>query len=224
MKKLRNLSATMLVLLLAIAPIHAQIVLIPEQYDFGEVSLGESASTIITISNTWWGNLTLENTQLLPGGGSFTLVNVPPSGAVVPPGSSLLFGIEFSPNSEGFYTATVEIQWANGESGTSRVEVSGTGVHAQSPQSTIEGIINFFDTSVANGSLVGAGPGKSATNRLNVVRKMLVRAGYLLGKGNYKAACGQLGSALKRCNEFVQGDAQNDLIEMLLSLMYDLGC
>ena len=225
MKKLRLLSVTILILLFAVAPVHAQIDVVPDQFDFGEVDVGDSDSQNFTIMNSWWGNLAIASIELLPGGGGdFNLVNSPAPGTIVAPGSLIYFGIDFSPTSEGLHTAEIVIRWTNGESGTATVELSGTAVAAQPPPSTIQGIINFFDTSVANGSLVGAGPGKSAENRLNALRNMLIRASYLLSAGNYEAACGQLGAAFKRCNDFVQGEAQIDLIQMISSLMNDLGC
>ena len=122
------------------------------------------------------------------------------------------------------YTADVVIRWTNGEAGTGYVALSGTGVSAQPPPTTIQDILNFFDTSVANGTLVGNGPGNSADGRLNAFRNMLIQTSYLISSGNYDAACGQLNAALKRCDDFVQGDAQVDLKQMISQLMYDLGC
>ena len=53
---------------------------------------------------------------------------------------------------------------------------------------------------------------------------MLIEASNLISAGNYEAACDQLGAALNRCNDFVQGAAQDDLAQMISDLMNDLGC
>lgn len=93
----------------------------PEQYDFGEVEVGASASTQIEISNAWWGNLSIDSVEVFPAGSDFTLINPLPSGTIIPPGSVLTFGVEFRPTVEGLATAIVEIEWVDGESGTSVV-------------------------------------------------------------------------------------------------------
>jgi hypothetical protein len=224
MRKLRFLLVMMPFLTMVFTPIRAQIEVIPDQYDFGELSVGESESQNFTITNSWWGQLVIESTVLFDAGGSFALVNAPPDGTVVPPESIISFGVSFSPASEGMFTAQIVIDWTNGENGISTVELSGSAIAAQPPPLTIQDILNFFDTSVANGSLTGTGPGKSGENRLNAVRNMLIQVSYFLSAGNYEAACDQLGAALKRCNDFLQGGAQNDLMQMISGLMNGLGC
>ena len=103
------------------------------------------------------------------------------------------------------------------------VLLSGTGVAAQSPVS-IQDILDFFDASVANGTLSGAGPGSSADGRLKALRNMLVHAGYQISAGSYEDACEQLNDALKRSDEFVQGASQYDLSQMIWDLLDGLGC
>ena len=61
-------------------------------------------------------------------------------------------------------------------------------------------------------------------NRLNALRNMLNQASYLINEGDYEAACDQLGAALKRCDDFVEGTAAGDLKMMISELMNDLGC
>jgi hypothetical protein len=91
-------------------------------------------------------------------------------------------------------------------------------------------ILNFFDESVADGSLVGEGPGKSAENRLNALRNMLETAGNLIDAGDYQAACGQLMAVYKKTDgdpkapDFVSGPAAIELAIMILDLMDNLGC
>jgi len=95
---------------------------------------------------------------------------------------------------------------------------------------TIDDILELFDDSVANGSLTGDGPGKSANGRLNALRNMLDMAGDLIAIGDIEGACGQLKAASRKCDgerkppDFVAGDAVNELYEMIVELMAELGC
>jgi len=63
---------------------------------------------------------------------------------------------------------------------------------------TVEGILNFFDASVADGSLVGNGPGNSAEGRKNALRNMIEAACDLIDDGYIKDACQQLLDAYQR--------------------------
>ena len=68
------------------------------------------------------------------------------------------------------------------------------------PTPSIDGILDFFDESVANGTLEGDGPGKSAENRLKAFRKMLVKAGEMIDNENINAACNKLNAIFKKCD------------------------
>ena len=81
--------------------------------------------------------------------------------------------------------------------------------------------IRVFSSWVFSG---GGGAGGSADGRLNALINMLNQANYLINIDDYEAACDQLGATLKRCDDFVQGTAQNDLKQMISELMNDLGC
>ncbi len=95
---------------------------------------------------------------------------------------------------------------------------------------TIDAILEFFDASVANGSLVGSGPGKSANGRRNALRNMIEAAGDLIDDGYIEEACQQLLDAYQRCDglprppEFVAGPAASTLAQMILDLMGELDC
>jgi hypothetical protein len=62
-------------------------------------------------------------------------------------------------------------------------------------------ILEFFDDSVADGSLTGSGPGKSANGRLNALRNMLEMAAEFIFVGDIEDACGQLEACLKNATE-----------------------
>ena len=84
-------------------------------------------------------------------------------------------GVSFTPSAEGFVTAVLEVQWTNGESGTSTVALAGIGVTATPPPPTVEDVLAEFDERVANGALYGSGPGNSAEGRLGALRNKIAR-------------------------------------------------
>jgi hypothetical protein len=88
----------------------------------------------------------------------------------------------------------------------------------------------FFDASVANGTLYGNGPGKSADGRRNALRNQIETAGDLIDDSAAQEACQQLLDAYQRCDglprppEFVAGPAAPTLAQMILDLMGQLEC
>ncbi len=91
------------------------------------------------------------------------------------------------------------------------VLLGGVGTQAEPPPSTtIADILDFFDASVADGTLVGNGPGKSANGRKNALRNMIEAAGDLIDDYYVEEACQQLLDAY--------------LAQMILDLMASLGC
>jgi hypothetical protein len=95
---------------------------------------------------------------------------------------------------------------------------------------TIEAVLKFFDASVADVTLEGEGPGKSAEARLNALRNMLEMAGDLIEIGDIEGACWQLKAALEKCDgdplqpDFVTGEAVTELYNKILELMEELEC
>lgn len=94
----------------------------------------------------------------------------------------------------------------------------------------INDIIDFFDTSVEDGSLEGTDSGSSSRGRLMGLRNMLNTARNLINRGNINGACQQLQNAYLRTDgkfpppDFVKGDAAENLAKMILDLMENLGC
>jgi cysteine-rich repeat protein len=105
--------------------------------------------------------------------------------------------------------------------------VDGDGCEA-SCQTTISQIPAFFDASVADGSLVGNGPGKSAKGRLGALRNQIEAAGAAIASGDQR--CGPLRSALERTDgtspppDFAAGPAAPELVGRLEDLQVGLGC
>jgi len=98
------------------------------------------------------------------------------------------------------------------------------------PIEEIEEILDFIDDSVGDGTLAGEGLGNSADNRLNALRNKLEEAQGLIEAGLYEEACDQLWSIYKKCDgesrppDFVTGEAAEDLADMILLIMDELGC
>jgi hypothetical protein len=94
----------------------------------------------------------------------------------------------------------------------------------------IQDILDFIDASIGTGDLVGAGPGRSADNRLNALINMIENARTLITSGNISEACGQLDAAYKKCDgelrppDFVAGVAAVELADMILAIRASLGC
>jgi hypothetical protein len=89
---------------------------------------------------------------------------------------------------------------------------------------TMQEILLFFDTMVANGTLKGDGPGKSADNRLKALRNMLQAAANLIAAGNMEAAYQQLYDAYRKADgdphipDFIAGTSEVELAQMILAL------
>jgi hypothetical protein len=98
------------------------------------------------------------------------------------------------------------------------------------PEDPIEEILEFVEDSVEDQTLTGDGPGKSGDNRLNALINMIEEAQTLIEAGLYEEACDQLWSVYRRCDgelrppDFVTGDAADDLADMILLIMDELGC
>jgi len=130
-----------------------------------------------------------------------------------------------------------------GNDGSFNVMDTGTGVLVSgsftlhslqlSPSNSLEAIqniISFLDSSVADGTLTGCGPGHSAQGRLIAFRNMLETVSDLIQSGEIATACEQLMDAYSRADglerppEFVTGPAASILAEMMLDLIAILGC
>ncbi|MHC5200100.1 MAG: FIMAH domain-containing protein, partial [Planctomycetota bacterium] len=92
----------------------------------------------------------------------------------------------------------------------------------------IQNILDFLDASVAEGSLLGYGPGNSASKRLKALRNMIESASDLIDAGDYAHAVDQLESVAKKTDDvakpqdFVVGEATSTLNTMINELIADL--
>ncbi len=206
----------------------------PLDYDFGNVTIGDSATTIVTIQNTNRHNLTI--TALSLTGDSdpdFSITSRDPLPIVLDWDyrTSTDVEITFAPTSPGYKTGVLVIVSDDLVNSVILVPLGGEGVFDEpDPEEQIADILDFIDESVGLGDLEGSGNGNSAGNRLNAFINMIEAAGDLIEAGDIEGACGQLMAAYKKCDgqprppDFVEGDAQEQLAAMILQLMADFGC
>lgn len=94
----------------------------------------------------------------------------------------------------------------------------------------IDTILEFFDESVADGTLEGNVPGRSGKKRLKVFRNMIVKTAHLIDCGKMKRGCKKLYWLYNRCDglpkpkDFVAGPAAPELADMIEDFMYELEC
>ena len=208
----------------------------PLEHDFGNVFIGNSSTTIVTISN--WGGHPLVIFDISLGSGSssdfsitssldLSVVLQPPNGDV----NSIDVEIIYTPSSEGYHSDVLEISSNDPINSFVMVNLYGTGTaQGVSPEEQIANILAFFDESVIAGTLEGKGPGKSALKRLFVFRKSIETASKLIERGRIRAACGLLWIAYRQCDgermppDFIKGAATPELNTMILELIGSLGC
>ena len=97
---------------------------------------------------------------------------------------------------------------------------------------SIATIIDFYNSSIDDGSISGAGPGNSAPHREKTILNQLLAAGSFIDSGDIESACMQLSDTLKRidtdgvlgADEFVTGDSAGELATQIGQLQEQLSC
>lgn len=228
-----KLAVTMVVAFGTISPALAdqRIEVTPVQHDFGDVQVGAMCTAAITISNFDGHLLEVYDIDFVAGSSSdFAVTTAPLLPVTIPSGSSVEVHIAFTPSCEGYSCASLEIGSDDPVNPIVTVALEGVGVASAPPPVTIEDTLAFFDASVADGTLVGSGPGDSAEKRLNALRNMLVAAGDLIDDGLNEEACEQLWAAYTKCDgqaippDFVAGPAVIELAGMIQEVIVSLGC
>jgi predicted outer membrane repeat protein len=202
------------------------------EYDFGDVNIGTSDMTFVTIYNSGSANLTVSAISFTPDSNSdFSITSGPSLPAAIEPDGFVYVGITYSPSVEGYVTAILEIISDDPDEDLVQINLGGFGVQTElPPEGQIAEILAFFDASVADGGLLGSGPGKSAQGRLGALRNMIEASGDLIEDGLLEEACEQLLDAYNRIDgqprppEFAQGTAAPTLAGMIEGLRMSLEC
>lgn len=256
-KKYLNLTALLVALITGVMFLpgltHAAVSSDIETADFGDVVLAESSSVDITFTNSDINPITL-SFGFKEGncGFSFDIERI-----VVPSAQTETITITFTPSAPGICSDILDVSTYD-ETDRGQIKINlgevyliGNGIEAQEDDITVGDILAFFDQCVADGTLEGNVPSKSAKkkladktpkgngsdklaeNRLNALRNMIETAGNLINSGKTDEACGQLKAAYKKMDDlntkgsstdFVTGVAVSDLSTMVQALMDGLEC
>jgi uncharacterized repeat protein (TIGR01451 family) len=125
-------------------------------------------------------------------------------------------------------TYSVTASATNADDKTISRQIAVPAVAVGTPADLADLLIEDFDQWSANGELQGAGPGKSAANRLEALRNILLAAHAFIDAGDYAAAIDQLEAALAKTDgnanppDFVTGDAADDLAAAIQDLIAEL--
>ena len=244
-KKYLNLTGLLVALItgvLFLPGLSNAAITVEEVYDFGEVEVGTASRAILKVSST---NSTADISALILKENQCVFSIIPEASAYKDLPAEII--INYAPSSPDFCSSTLKIYISDRDNAT--VILSGTGFTTQ--KITIEGILSFFDTCVADGSLEGYVPDKShnkrsagkitesnesdkvAENRLNALRNMIERAGHLIDSGKIDEGCGQLEAAYKKMDglntpgdsiDFVEGSKVSHLADDVQDLMGTLEC
>ena len=203
-------------------------------YDFGEVEVGTSKTTPVTITNLDDASTTITNFVFAEMTcRDFSIVH--DSGYItISPNASIEVEVVYTPSALGPCSDILTI--SNGTPFPNLVTFSGTGVEAvqEEPEpfsarkqasAQIAETINFMKSGLSEGSLVGTGKGKSAEERLKAFNKMLVMAAHMIENGKIEEARNKLITIHKKIdgkpepNDFVQGNAAAELASQIQSLI-----
>lgn len=205
---------------------------LPTDHDFGDVEVGTTVTTIISMTNINGLDVEVYGLGFQAGGSAdFSLANSPPVPFIVVPGETVEVEVAFTPSAAGYVTALLEIESTDSLNLVHEVFLGGVGVDTQPEPVTIQAILDFFDDSVAAGTIQGRGHRPRLKRiRLMSMRGMLVAAGKFIEREKIGVACGVLKRAYKRCDgepwppDFIIGEARPQLADMILDLGESLGC
>jgi len=240
MKKRKQLLVTasvVFVVLVGIAPLHAQDANIgPCELDFGDVAVGDTATLRLTIaSNDWQSSLQIDSIQIIDDPASvFEITNIDPDSFPIYLGGeqTVRVDVTFAPSVSDTFNGVLLINSNDHDEPEIEVTLAGQGFETDEPTpgELIDETIAFFDMSVDDGMLYGRRYGWFARLRLCFMRKMLVIADEFIAQDRINAACFILKRAYKRCDEapwppdFVVGEAVSDLAGMIDEVRASLGC
>jgi hypothetical protein len=145
-------------------------------YDFGQADIGTEVLGTITVSNTGNANLTIQSLSMVgdePVQFGFTPLQVMP--VTLEPGAAIDVEIWFAPAIEGQSAATLQIANSDPNAPLVEVTISGEGLAVElEPEEQIRAILDVLEQGFINGTIKGAGKGRSAFNKALVFTKSLI--------------------------------------------------
>jgi hypothetical protein len=107
--------------------VNAEAEVDPVKHDFGDVKLGFSNSTIITIRNTGMDRFFISEIGFEAGSSSDFSITSSALGEVLDPDESLKVEVTYTPSKVGNVSAVLRIFWVDRESGLEHVSLAGGG-------------------------------------------------------------------------------------------------
>lgn len=197
------------------------------EIDFGDIEVGQFSTGIVQVYNN--GNADLQvGPAAITGDPAFT-ISIDPTPTAVPPGVTVDIEITFAPTAEGYVTASLVITSDDADQPSVDVFLGGAGVITEIPPAQqIQNIIAFYDQSIADGTILGYGPGNSPEKRVKALRCMLVAAGHLINNDYNQLAIIMLKAVERKTDgekcpqDFVVGENVAPLNVMVNDLIADL--
>jgi hypothetical protein len=199
----------------------------PPFLDFADVAVGTTETQPVKLVNAGEGPIHVRNVEIALPYVGFSIASAPAVPFTLEAGETVEIGVAFTPLAVGFEVGTLLVD--NNTTGVA-VSLYGEAVEGTPPPPSIEGVLAFFDASVADGTLVGSGFGRSAAGRLGALRNLLAAAAHRITAGFRVGGCAQLRQAYLRTDglrpppDFVAGPAAAELAELIRALAKELGC
>ena len=157
------------------------------EMDFGNIEVGQSSTGIVQIYNNGNSDLHVDSATLT-GDPAFTL-SINPVPVTVAPGVTVDIEITFTPMVDEYVTASLVLTSDDPDESSVDVFLGGEGVITEVPPSQqIQNIIDFFDQSIEDGTIIGYGPRNCPEKRVIAIRCMLEAAGHLIDAGYTRLA------------------------------------
>jgi len=206
----------------------------PTSYDFREVEVGVSQTTVVSITNLGETSTEISGVVFDKTNCSDFLVVYAPLYTPIPPNGTQGVEIGYRPSSVGTCTDTLRVY--NGNPFPTTMTVSGTGVMAAPKEpgpvdvtsqlvAQITEIKAFMAANLREGNLKAAGKGRESQRRLKAFKKMLIVTAHMIENGRLHAAQNKLRELHRKTDgkprpqDFVTGKAAKDLAARIEALI-----
>ena len=132
-----TLSLVFVAVLAVVFPLNAlanpdTLEVLPTDHDFGDVEVGTTASTIVSMTNINGSDVQVFGLGFQAGGSAdFSVVNAPPVPFIVIPGETVEVEVAFAPSAAGYVSAVLQIESTDSLNPVHEVFLGGVEVKAQ---------------------------------------------------------------------------------------------